>query len=284
MVKVIRLAFLGFAFLCAAPAWAAEPVRLGFQPQGSAVKMVRKWQPFADYLAGALGRPVEIVIRGSYREVAEALARGEIDVCLTGSFLYVQARAELGIQPLVKRVIQGHSSYSSLIVVRRDSGITSVEGLRGKRFAFTDRDSTSGYLLPVAHLSRMGFPDPSAFFSETIFTGNHDSALLAVYMGAADAAAFSTTRWRSENPRIGDFAILWRSEPITLGPFSVRRDIDRTLARHLKTAFLAFGKDSATRSLAAQLDLDGFEEARDEEYESVRRIRQELQRQGITFR
>jgi ABC-type phosphate/phosphonate transport system substrate-binding protein len=54
--------------------------------------------------------------------------------------------------------------------------------------------------------------------------------------------------------------------------------------RQLKTAFLAFGKDSVTRALAAQLDLDGFEEARDEEYESVRRVRRELQRQGITFR
>lgn len=278
MVRVIRLAFLGFAFLYAAPAWAAEPIRLGFQPQGSAVKMVRKWQPFADHLAGTLGRPVEIVIRGSYREVAEALARGEIDVCLTGSFLYVQARTELGIVPLVKRVIRGQSSYSSLIVVRRDSGITSVEGLRGKRFAFTDRDSTSGYLLPVAHLADLGFPEPPAFFSEVVFTGNHDSALLAVYTGAADAAAFSTTRWLPENPRIGEFAILWRSEPITLGPFSVRRDLDRTLARHLKTAFLSFGKDSATRALAAQLDLDGFEEARDEEYDGVRRIRERLQR------
>lgn len=272
------LAFFGAAILLASPSWGAEPVRLGFQPQGSAVKMVGKWQPFADHLAGAIGHPVEIVVRKSYREVAEALARGEIDVCLTGSFLYVQARAEMGIVPLVKRVIGGHSTYSSLIVVRRDSGIATLDDLRGKRFAFTDLDSTTGYLLPVSHLLRLGFPGPQAFFSEVIFTGNHDSALLAVHTGAADAAAFSTTRWRPDNPRIGGFVILWRSEPIPLGPFSARRDLDPALARRLKAAFLAFGKDPSTRALASQLDLDGFEEARDEEYEGVRRIWKELRR------
>jgi len=249
-----------------------RPLYIGFIPQGNAVFMVKKWQPLADYLAKELDMPVEMVFRRSYREIITALSNAEIDVCLTGSFVYVQTREETNIRPLVRRKKYGSDLYHSIVVVRKDSQINSLKDLQGKKFAFTDEDSTAGYLLPVAMMRQRGISDPERYFSEVIYTGNHDSALLAVHTCSVDGVALSTTRWRPENPKVKELKIIWKSEPVPLGPFSVRGGLDKDLAQRIEEAFLKIGKTPETRDLSDHIQIEGFEEASDIDYDIIRRV------------
>lgn len=250
-----------------------KPLYIGFIPQGNAVFMVKKWQPLADYLAKELDMPVEMVFRRSYREIITALSNAEIDVCLTGSFVYVQTQEETNIRPLVRRKKYGSDLYHSIMVVRKDSQINSLKDLHGKKFAFTDEDSTAGYLLPVAMMRQRGISDPERYFSEVIYTGNHDSALLAVHTCSVDGVALSTTRWRPENPKVKELKIIWKSEPVPLGPFSVRGGLDKDLAQRIKEAFLKIGKTPETRDLSDHIQIEGFEEASDSDYDIIRKVR-----------
>ncbi|PKM92062.1 MAG: hypothetical protein CVU81_02480, partial [Euryarchaeota archaeon HGW-Euryarchaeota-1] len=152
------------------------PLRVGLISPLSAVQMVRQWQPFMVYLSGEINMPVELVLKSNYEDVISGLANSEMDLALLGNFAYVQAHAQLKIRPLVKRVISGSPYYHSVIVVRKDSNVNSVGGLKGKSFAFTDRKSTTGYFLP-SNMIRKNFGEPEVFFSNILFTGNHSSAL-----------------------------------------------------------------------------------------------------------
>lgn len=250
-----------------------KPLYIGFIPQGNAVLMVRKWQPLADYLEKELGMPVEVVFRSSYQEIITALTNKEIDVCLTGALVYVLAREEADIRPLVRRKIAGTSFYYSLVVVRKDSGINTIQDLQDRSFAFTDRESTTGYLLPVAMMRQNGIGDPEHYFSEVIYTGNHDSALLAVLTRSVDGAAMSSTRWLPENPRVKELKMIWKSDLIFLGPFSVRGGLEEKLAERIKTAFLKIGSIPETQDLSDHIQVDGFEEASDSDYDSIRRVK-----------
>jgi phosphonate transport system substrate-binding protein len=250
-----------------------KPIYIGFIPQGNAVFMVKKWEPLADYLAKELGMPVETVFRSSYREIISAFSNGEMDICLTGAFMYVLARQETDIRPMVRRKKFGTPFYHSLVIVRKDTGIMSIENLKGKIFAFTDKESTTGYLLPVAMMRQRGILDLEKYFSEVIYTGNHDSVLLAVHTRSADGAAMSSTRWRPENPKVSDLRIIWKSDPILLGPFSVRGGLDRELTEKIKEAFLKIGKTPETADLSAHIQIEGFEEAKDSDYDVIRRAR-----------
>ena len=250
-----------------------KPLYIGFIPQGNAVFMVKKWEPLADYLAKELGLPVETVFRSSYREIISAFSNGEMDICLTGAFMYVLTRQETDIRPLVRRKKFGTSSYHSLVIVRKDTGIRSIGDLQGKIFAFTDKESTTGYLLPVAMMKQSGISDLEKYFSEVIYTGNHDSVLLAVHTRSADGAAMSSTRWRPENPKILDLRIIWKSAPILLGPFSVRGGLDRKLTEKIKKAFLKIGKTPETADLSAHIQIEGFEEAKNSDYDVIRKAR-----------
>ena len=61
---------------------------------------------------------------------------------------------------------QGSKTYRSQVVVRADSGITSIDQLRGKKFAFVDPASASGFLFPNALLAGMVYARAQALFAE----------------------------------------------------------------------------------------------------------------------
>lgn len=249
---------------------------LGFVPQGNAVFMVRKWQPLADYLSKQLDMPVEMVFRSTYQEIITALVNAEIDICFTGAYMYILASEEADIRPLVRRKKFGTSSYSSIIIVRKDSGINAIEDLKGKSFAFASKRSTSGYLLPNAMMRQRGIGKPESYFSKVIHTETHDSALLAVHTGNVVGAAISITRWRPEKKEIKDLKMIWKSEPLYLGPVSVRGSLDSDLREAVKAALLQVGKTEDTQALSSHIQIEGFEEAFDSDYEIVRQAKKWL--------
>ncbi len=255
-------------------------LRIGSIPQINAVQMVRQWQPFLDYLSKELGMKVELVLKPDYRSVITGLSNSEMDVALLGSFAYIRTFPQGNIRPLVKRVIFGSPNYHSIIIVRKDSGIESFADLRGKTFAFTDKNSTTGYFLPLDMMIEKGFGRPETFFSAIIFTGNHESAVLAVHNGSVDGASVSTTRWNPKNPKIGDLKVLWKSEAIPLGPFVARKSLDPALFGKIKKAFLKVGKAPETKDLSAHIEIDGFLPVRDTEYDVVRKIQKKLGMKG----
>lgn len=252
-------------------------LRIGLVPQDNAVKMVKKWQPLADYLAGELHRDVELEIKPDYQSVIRDLARGKIDVGLLGSFAYIRAAESKVIVPLVRRVIFGSANYHGVVVVHAGSTIHSFAELRGKRFAFTDRNSTTGYALPVRYMHQKGLGTPHHFFSEVIFTGNHDSALLAVYAGTADGAALSTTRLDPQNLKLESLRIIWKSETLPLGPFVARKDLGNVMIDQLRQAFLRLGSAPATKPLLKQFGVDGFVPARERDYRGVKSLVKSLE-------
>jgi phosphonate transport system substrate-binding protein len=77
-----------------------------------------------------------------------------------------------------------------MIIARRDANIQSLQELKGKRFAWVDPGSTSGYLYPRAMLVEKGL-DPDATFSQQVFAGGHDKVVIAVMNGQVDAGAIS---------------------------------------------------------------------------------------------
>lgn len=249
-----------------------QPLRMGLPPMDNAVKTVKKWQPLTEYLAKKLNRPIEIEIEPDYQSIVKRMSRAEVHIGLMGSFIYVQTYAKGNFVPLVRRVMNGSSSYSGIIVVRKDSNIQSLAGLRGKSFAFTDKNSTTGYALPVVHLKKSGFGSPNDFFSNVIFTGNHDSALLAVSFGAAAGAAVTTTRFTPENTHFDQLKIIWESEKIPLGPFVAVKEMGASTIAELRRAFFDLGSSLETRELLRNCGVDRFEPADNRDYVKVRAI------------
>ena len=129
---------------------------------------------------------VDVEIAPSYRELAIEIEGGRVHLAWTPPA--VCARVRGGIGRLLTAVRYGATECEAALVVQRDSGLKTLQDLRGKRATWVDPFSTSGHLLAVAHLTENGYR-PELFLSEQRFAGSYAGALVDVAEGRADVTS-----------------------------------------------------------------------------------------------
>lgn len=172
------------------PALVAGQTKLvmAFVPSRETDVILTSGQTLGRMLSVALGIPVETVVATSYTATVEAMCAGRADIGALNPFGYVLAHEKCGVQVAAISLRTGLPYYRAQINARTDANINRIEDFRGKRFAFVDPASASGYLFPAAMLKKMGF-DPERFFSQTVYAGSHPNVILAVYRGQVDGGA-----------------------------------------------------------------------------------------------
>jgi len=218
-------------------------LKMGLIPADDAEEMVRNYRTVAEYLEGKLGIPIEIQVTSDYTAAIEAMRSKHIDMAWFGPFSYVLAAQEANAEAIVNGVRRdtGLSTYKSVIITRADSGIETLDDLKGRSFAFVDPASTSGNLIPRKMLIENGI-DPDNDFSTMYYAGTHNAVEFAVANGKVDAGANSdTTYYRMVDAGEIDpevTIILHESEPIPGSPIVVRGDLPEDLKNNIKQALL----------------------------------------------
>ncbi len=128
-------------------------------------KVVTIWEGFRVWLTAA-GLPFDYVLYSHYERQVEDLIAGRIDAAWNSPLAWIRSRrlAEaqgLPIQALVMR--DTDRDLATAVVVRADSGIASIDDLRGRTVATGAVDSPQATLLPLEHLRRHGLQPGSDF-------------------------------------------------------------------------------------------------------------------------
>jgi phosphate/phosphite/phosphonate ABC transporter binding protein len=171
----------------------AQELKFGFTPVLSEAEMRAEFDPLMAYLSDAIGRKVVLYIAKNYGDLRTQMEAGAVDIGSFSPFAYVDAARGGKIRIIAQSILDNSATYRGLIITRKDSGLKTVAELEGKRFAFVDPKSASGYVYPRAMLIERGV-NPERYFKETIFAGGHDKVIAAVLEGKADAGAIY--RWR----------------------------------------------------------------------------------------
>ena len=116
----------------------------------------KRFEPIAGYLADNLGKvgigQGEVKIAPDKETMAQLMKSGEIDIYFDSLYPAMFVIDRSGGQALLRRWKDGVAEYQSLFIARSDDNITSLSDLGGKIIALDEPASTSGYMLPVAHL------------------------------------------------------------------------------------------------------------------------------------
>jgi phosphonate transport system substrate-binding protein len=211
-----------------------------------------------------------------YLGVVEALRNRTADMAFVHPAGYVFANREAKAQIVAVDVWHGKTSYTSRFYVRKDAGVTSLEGLRGKTIAFVDPGSTSGYVYPMVMLIKKGLitnRDPKTFFKDAMFAGTHEAALLALLNGSVDAVAsfdLAPQQYLKEKEKVEKVTHIAETDPIPEAGMAVRDGLDPTLVRKLIEALMAFNAPEYRPILKDFYGIDGFAPAKDSDYNPVR--------------
>ena len=167
---------------------AENPLRMMFVPSGDAQVILKGGQEIGQLLQNVTGLHFKTSVATSYAAVIEAMGAGKVDIGWLATFSYVLAHDKYGVELLLVVQRFGSPFYRGQIMVRTDSGIQDLAGLKGKRFAFVDPASTSGHLYPKTLLLSQGF-DHEKSFKKNVFVGSHNAVVLSIYKGEVDGGA-----------------------------------------------------------------------------------------------
>ncbi len=168
---VLAAAFLALVGCQSAPAVATATPTIAAQPPGQTLTLgevssdpaskAEQLSPFADYLAGQLAdkgiAKGGVMVAADVKTMEEYLKTGKVDLYFENFELALYAHDAVGAQPLLRRWQNGVGEYHTNFVVRKDSGITTLDGLKGHLVAFNRSGSSTGDTLPRAYLLGQGY-------------------------------------------------------------------------------------------------------------------------------
>lgn len=247
---------------------------IGLIPEQNIFKQLERYQPLADYISGKLGRKVTLKVLPRYGNIIQNFNDVELDGAFFGSFTYALAHAKLGVEVLARPLtLDGQSTYHGLIFVRRDSGIQTIDDMKGKRFVFVDKATTAGYLLPLVFFNEHGVRSYKQFFSESYFAGTHEDAIEDVLNRKADIGAAKNTvyaRLAKVDKRVGhDLVILAKSPVVPENALAVKKGLDQSTRARLKEVLLKMHEDPAGLRVLKDFGAQRFIETIEQDYTPV---------------
>jgi phosphonate transport system substrate-binding protein len=233
-----------------------DVLRVSAIPDENPSELLRIYRPFAEYLAKALGMKVQFTPVVDYAATVEGLAAKKLDLVWYGGFTSVQAVRRTGgtARRLVLR--QEDAEFKSVFVSKPGSGITSLQDLKGKTFAFGSVGSTSGHLMPRHFLLQANL-NPERDFKQVAYSGAHDATILWVESGKVDAGAVNFLVWdkflQQKKVDLAKVNVFYTTPPYVDYVWTARGDLDPGIQDKITAAFLRL--DYANSEHRTLLDL-----------------------------
>lgn len=288
----LRKALLGLTLVAVSFAGFAEdklgtkdnPVKIYFTPSVDANSIATNSDHFLRFMEKETGLYFKSGIPSNYIAVVEAFGSARADIAVMNSFGYLLANTKFGAEAKLKTLRHGKDYYSGAIYVNANSGIKTLKDLNGKKFAFTDSSSTSGYLFPLKILN-----DAKVKLGNTTFAIKHDNVITMIYNGQVDAgAAFysdafdgkikdARERVMTQFPDVEKKVLVLKiTDKIPNDPFVFRKgmpaDVTKKFIDGLKKYLATKEGADAFKAIYA---VDGVVPATNKDYDSLRKVLKE---------
>ncbi|HEX9869878.1 MAG TPA: phosphate/phosphite/phosphonate ABC transporter substrate-binding protein [Candidatus Tectomicrobia bacterium] len=194
------------------------------------------------------GIELDWVLYSSYDALVEAFATREIDLAWNSPISYIKIKQRLNDPCQVVAMRDVDVNFTTQFFTRRDSSLTSLEDLKGRRVALGSRGSAQAGLLPYYFLKQQGL-DPQRDLAACTFTEDREPSALSderavvdlVLKGAYDAGAVSrrTLEVLAEHgqPMQDTIRVFWSSPDYSHCCFTAHRELEAEVARQITEAF-----------------------------------------------
>ncbi|WP_432467601.1 phosphate/phosphite/phosphonate ABC transporter substrate-binding protein [Agarivorans sp. Z349TD_8] len=236
----------------------------GIVPQQSATRLVEQWGPLLDAVSLASGYPLTFKTAPSIPEFEQRLANGDYDFAYMNPYHYQVFSANPGYQALAKskdKTLQG------ILVVRADSEIQNIAQLSGDTLAFPAPQAFAASVVIRGYLAQQQLDFKSKY------VGSHDSVYRAVAAGLYPAGGGIPRTFASIDPEIlKQLRILWTSAGFTPHAIAVHPRVAPAVSSAVQQALIGLAEQPDDQLLLAELNIDGFVSAKDQDWDDVRQL------------
>jgi phosphonate transport system substrate-binding protein len=250
------------------------------------------YKDIADYMGRKLKQDISLVTGTTYEESDLLLEHGIVQVGFICGLPYVR-KAKMGKYHLIAMPIMAIDNsrfadapsyldtpgkYFSYTIVHRESKIQSWADLRGKSYAYNDKQSNSGYNMPRHKLVTLGAKSWEDYFSHIFVSGSHEKSIKMVAHGHVDASSvdslvldYDRTHGDPDALNVRIIEVLFKGGA-GIPPVVVNETVDVGLRQKLQTILTTMHETKEGRDLLSRALIDRFAPPDDSNYDDIRKM------------
>lgn len=257
-----------------------NPVKLYFTPSVDSETIASNSNDFVQFLEKETGLYFKTGIPTNYVAVVEAFGSKRADIGVMNSFGYLMANEKYGANAKLRVLRYGHDYYQGQILAKEGSGIKEIKDLNGKKMAFVDPSSTSGYMFPLKMMK-----DAGVAAGNTSFANKHDNVVIMIYQGQVEAGATyysapdekgnirdARARVKTQFPDVEEkIKIIAITDKIPNDPFVFRKDLPQEITSKFINAVKKFIATPKGKEIFEKIySVEGVVDTTDQDYDSLR--------------
>lgn len=264
-IRYISLFVIFLVFVLVKHAEASEVYSFGIVPQQSAGKLARTWGPIFKYLEKETGYKLRFVTAKTIPVFEKALAEGNYDFAYMNPYHYVVYHKHAGYKAFARA--KGKKIHG-IIVVHKDSKISSIRELNNKVLAFPSSLAFAASLLPRTELSQQNI------YITPRYVSSHDSVYRNVAAKNFIAGGGVIRTFKATAPEVSSaLRILYKTTGYTPHAFAYHPRVSSAVKKSLIKAMLKMGKTTEGKKLLNILKIKGISKAKNSDWNDVRKIR-----------
>lgn len=163
-------------------------------------------------------------------------------------------------------------NFRGIILVRKDSGIKSVNDLRGKNVSYPAPTALAATMMPQWYLHINGL-DINKDITNS-YVGSQESSIMNVYLGKSAAASTWPPPWRAfikERPEVAQKVMVkWETPPLPNNGLVVRDDVPQAIVDRVSSIIFSLHTHTEGKKILQAMELSRYEKANSDTYAPVR--------------
>jgi len=277
MMKSIRFKILLLCLFCIGSdicVAANQTLVMGVFPRRNSVATVKMFTPLTRYLSEEIGVQVKLETAKNFPTFWKKVTDLRYDIVHYNQLHYLLSHDESGYEVFAKNEEFGSSTLRSSLVIRKDSGIESIEDLRGKKIIFG-----GGKRAMIAYVGvKLMLMKHGLFESDytTILARNPPNSSLAVFFKKAEAGGVGdialTVPAVRKRVNSNELTYLKSAYSQPHMPWAFNSKIDLETRKKIRLAFVKLNNTTTGKDTLRMAGMTGVLPAKDGDFESSRKI------------
>lgn len=239
---------------------AAETYTVGVVPQFNIRQIERIWQPLLKEVSMRSGISLKLNASIGFTAFEKEFEKGDFHFAYMNPYYAIVANQQLGYTPILRDL---NKRLFGIIVVHKDSPLTDIKQIDGKKIAMPAPNALGASLLPRAEFSTKFNIKPKISYVKS-----HDSVYLNTAMGITDAGAGVAATFNRQSEEIrNELRILYKTGSVPTHPIVVHPSVPSDVVKRVQAAFLELGNSSEGKALLSKIPMKKIGKTKIQDYQ-----------------
>ncbi len=244
----------------------------GVHPLHNPQRLFEVFDPMMDYLSKHIdGATFKLEASRNYAAYDKKLYARHFDFSLPNPFQTMNA-IDKGYRVFGK--MGDDENFRGIILVRKDSGITSVRDLKGKAVSYPAPTALAATMMPQYYIQTHGVDVMTEL--DNRYVGSQESSIMNVFLGETIAGSTWPPPWnalRKERPELDQqLQVIWETEPLINNGLVALDTIPENIVKQVQTLLTGLHQHGEGKKILSRMELSRFETANDATYDVVRQF------------